>query len=79
MGEVLKVSSQGIPFSNSLVHCGQKLTQKFGGKRTKQAVNELLEGIDPGSISAIGLTGQMHGMVALDVSGGKYFGHVYVE
>ena len=36
---------------------------------TRDAVRSLLEGIDPGEIAAVGLTGQMHGMVALDGRG----------
>jgi xylulokinase len=68
MGEVLKVSSQEYPFQTPRPLWAEA-DPEIWWQATKQAVNELLEGIDPGSISAIGLTGQMHGMVALDVSG----------
>ena len=36
---------------------------------TCKAIRSLLEGVNPSEIAAIGLTGQMHGMVALDSKG----------
>ena len=36
---------------------------------TQQAIRSLLDGIDPSSVRSVGLTGQMHGMVALDEKG----------
>ena len=39
------------------------------GEATQKAIRSLLEGIDPSSVRAVGLTGQMHGMVALDEKG----------
>ena len=36
---------------------------------TQQAIRSLLDGIDPSSVRSVGLTGQMHGMVALDQKG----------
>ena len=36
---------------------------------TQQAIRTLLEEVNPEEIAAVGLTGQMHGMVALDGKG----------
>lgn len=37
---------------------------------TVKAIRGLLEGIHPGDVAAVGLTGQMHGLVLLDAGGG---------
>ncbi len=36
---------------------------------TQKAIRDLLDGLDPSSISSVGLTGQMHGLVAMDGKG----------
>ena len=67
-GEVLKVSSPEYPFQTPRPLWAEADPEVWW-QATKHAIVDLLKGIDPGSIAAIGLTGQMHGMVALDASG----------
>lgn len=67
-GEVLKTSSPEYPFQTPKPLWAETDPDVWW-EATKQAIRSLLEGTDPASISSVGLTGQMHGMVALDGSG----------
>ncbi|MFL2912934.1 MAG: FGGY family carbohydrate kinase, partial [Opitutales bacterium] len=64
-GEVLKVSTPEYPFQTPKPLWAET-DPKVWWEATKEAVRSLLEGIDPSTVSAIGLTGQMHGLVLLD-------------
>ena len=48
---------------------GQRQILLIGGKPHKMAIKTLLGNMDSSQIGGIGLTGQMHGMVALDEGG----------
>lgn len=67
-GEVLKATSPEYPFQTPFPLWAES-DPEIWWEATKKAIKELLQEVDPASISAIGLTGQMHGMVALDKSG----------
>ena len=64
-GEVLKVSSPEYPFQTPKPLWAETEPNVWW-EATKEAVRSLLEGIDPSIVSAIGLAGQMHGLVLLD-------------
>ena len=67
-GEVLKVSTPEYPFQTPKPLWAET-DPNVWWEATKEAVRSLLEGIDPSTVSAIGLTGQMHGLVLLDEAG----------
>ena len=67
-GEVLKVSSPEYPFETPQPLWAET-DPSVWWEATQQAIRSLLENTDPGSIGGVGLTGQMHGMVALNASG----------
>ena len=67
-GEVLKVSSPEYPFQNPQPLWAETNPEVWW-EATQQAIHSLLENKDPHSIGGIGLTGQMHGLVALDGKG----------
>ena len=64
-GEVLKISTPEYPFQTPKPLWAET-DPNIWWEATKEAVRSLLEGIDPSTVSAIGLTGQMHGLVLLD-------------
>ncbi len=64
-GEVLKVSTPEYPFQTPKPLWAET-DPNVWWEATKEAVRSLLEGIDPSIVSAIGLAGQMHGLVLLD-------------
>ena len=64
-GEVLKISTLEYPFQTPKPLWAET-DPNIWWEATKEAVRSLLEGIDPSTVSAIGLTGQMHGLVLLD-------------
>lgn len=64
-GEVLKISTPEYPFQTPKPLWAET-DPNVWWEATKEAVRSLLEGIDPSTVSAIGLTGQMHGLVLLD-------------
>ena len=67
-GAVLKVSTPEYPFQTPKPLWAET-DPNVWWEATKEAVGSLLEGIDPSTVSAIGLTGQMHGLVLLDEAG----------
>ena len=64
-GEVLKISTPEYPFQTPKPLWAET-DPNVWWEATQKAVRSLLEGIDPSTVSAIGLTGQMHGLVLLD-------------
>ncbi len=67
-GEVVRSSTPEYPFQSPLPLWAET-DPEIWWHATLEAFKELLVGIDSNSISAIGLTGQMHGLVALDANG----------
>lgn len=67
-GEVLKVTAPEYPFQTPRPLWAEADPEVWWDA-TQQAIRFLLDGTDPSSIAGIGLTGQMHGMVALDSKG----------
>lgn len=67
-GEVLKVSSPDYPFDTPKPLWSETNPEVWWAA-TQRAIRDLLKDFDPSSVSGIGLTGQMHGMVALDKKG----------
>ena len=67
-GEVVKVSSPEYPFQTPKPLWAETNPDVWW-EATQQAIRSLLENTDPESVGGIGLTGQMHGLVALDVKG----------
>ena len=67
-GEVLKVSSPEYPFQTPKALWAETDPEVWW-TATQQAIQNLLEGVDPKSIKVVGLTGQMHGLVLLDAEG----------
>ena len=67
-GEVARSATPEYPFQTPRPMWAETDPEVWW-KATRDAVRSLLEGIEPGEIAAVGLTGQMHGMVALDGKG----------
>ncbi|MEC8043533.1 MAG: xylulokinase [Verrucomicrobiota bacterium] len=67
-GEVLKVSAPEYPFQTPKPLWAET-DPTVWWNATQEAIRQLLEGQEAKNVGGIGLTGQMHGMVALDASG----------
>lgn len=67
-GNVLAASNPEYPFQTPAPLCAETDPDVWWDA-TCRALRELLESVDSGSISGIGLTGQMHGLVLLDEKG----------
>lgn len=67
-GEVLKKSCPEYPFQTPKP-LWSETEPSVWWHATLEAIRSLLDGNDPNSIGGIGLTGQMHGLVALDANG----------
>jgi len=67
-GEVLKVCAPEYPFQTPKPLWAET-DPNVWWEATQKAVRMLLDGMNPGTIGGIGLTGQMHGLVALDQKG----------
>ena len=67
-GEVVKVSSPEYSFQTPKPLWAETNPDVWW-EATQQAIRSLLENTDPESVGGIGLTGQMHGLVALDAKG----------
>ena len=67
-GEVLKVSAPEYPFQTPKP-LWSETDPTVWWNATQEAIRQLLDGQEAKNVGGIGLTGQMHGMVALDASG----------
>ena len=67
-GEVLKVSAPEYPFQTPKPLWAET-DPTVWWNATKESIRQLLDGQEAKNVGGIGLTGQMHGMVALDASG----------
>ncbi len=67
-GDVVKVVAPEYPFETPRPLWAQSNPEDWWDATVK-AIRNLLEGVDPGEIAALGLTGQMHGLVLLDAEG----------